>query len=163
MHPTVKLRLVLIPSIAKQIPTPLCEHKAWENKRIIRLLKAPASFHLAPYLNTENTRAILPIARILFLMTSLRKLAALPARRWTRRWKEKGEKEKLISSSVAIKSLSKLTSKKKENVWNFLQLNSAPKNARKSPHNRFPERSSWVKIIIIIMVAAVYMLSTVYM
>jgi len=30
------------------------------------------------HLNTENTRAILPIARILFLMTSLRKLAALP-------------------------------------------------------------------------------------
>lgn len=117
MHPTVKLRLVLIPSIAKQIPTPLCEHKAWENKRLIHLPKASASFHLAPHLNTENTRAILPIARILFLMTSLRKLAALPARRWTRRWKEKGEKEKLISSSVAIKSLSKLTSKKKENVF----------------------------------------------
>lgn len=35
------------------------------------------------YLNTENTRAILPIARILFLMTSLRKLAALPMyRKW---------------------------------------------------------------------------------
>lgn len=31
------------------------------------------------HLNTENTRAILPIARILFLMTSLRRLAALPA------------------------------------------------------------------------------------
>lgn len=31
-----------------------------------------------PYLNTENTRAIFPMARILFRITSLRKLAALP-------------------------------------------------------------------------------------
>lgn len=29
-------------------------------------------------LNTENTRAIFPMARILFRITSLRKLAALP-------------------------------------------------------------------------------------
>lgn len=30
------------------------------------------------YLNTENTRAILPIARILLRMTSFRRLAAAP-------------------------------------------------------------------------------------
>ena len=30
------------------------------------------------YLNTENTRAILPMARILFRMTSFRRLAAVP-------------------------------------------------------------------------------------
>lgn len=47
------------------------------------------------HLNTENTRAILPIARILFLMTSLRKLAALPARRLKQeKWGKKGEREK---------------------------------------------------------------------
>jgi hypothetical protein len=31
-----------------------------------------------PYLNTEKTRAILPMARILFRMTSFRRLAAVP-------------------------------------------------------------------------------------
>lgn len=33
------------------------------------------------YLSTENTRAILPIARILLRITSFRKLAALPVQK----------------------------------------------------------------------------------
>jgi hypothetical protein len=46
-----------------------------------KLLNGQSSLErIRTHLNTENTRAILPIARILFLMTSLRKLAALPAR-----------------------------------------------------------------------------------
>lgn len=32
------------------------------------------------YLNTENTRAIFPIARILFRITSFRRLAAVPGK-----------------------------------------------------------------------------------
>jgi hypothetical protein len=46
------------------------------------------------HLNTENTRAILPIARILFLMTSLRKLAALPARQPSRVERRERERER---------------------------------------------------------------------
>lgn len=47
------------------------------------------------YLNTENTRAILPIALILFLMTSLRALPAPP--------EIKGEK---INKETHLKKLS---------------------------------------------------------
>lgn len=78
MHPVGERQSVLSPSIAIQIPTLLCR---FQEKKMIKNFPRIFLKIFPTHLNTENTRAILPIARILFLMTSLRKLAALPARR----------------------------------------------------------------------------------
>lgn len=100
MHPTVKLQLVLIPSTAIQILTPLCRIITRKiDLKCSKLLNGQSSLErIHTHLNTENTRAILPIARILFLMTSLRKLAALPARQpdWVKRTREKKKHTKWL-------------------------------------------------------------------
>jgi hypothetical protein len=105
MHPAVERQSVLNPSIAIQIPTLLCEsEKREKNSRFSTITSFPDAL---AYLNTENTRAILPIARILFLMTSLRKLAALPARRV----KKGGREKKLINFQVLQINCARSTSK----------------------------------------------------
>lgn len=43
-----------------------------------RIWNVPKELSSNSYLNTEKTRAILPMARILFRMTSFRRLAAVP-------------------------------------------------------------------------------------
>ena len=110
MHPAVELQWVLNPSIAIQIPTLLCKinkTQSWVHE---------LSQVFQSYLNTENTRAILPIARILFLMTSLRKLAALPARR-----RRRGRERELINFQVLKMNCLRSTSKENgERFNNFL-------------------------------------------